>query len=183
MPARLFAFALLAALAVAAVAAHAPVARAEDDWKETGTATRKKKFGLVSVAVYEIQHQMKTLPPKKSKEAAIDAETEKRFVLTMLRDVEPEKMKKALEDAFEANGCKDAEKIKTFLAAFKGELKEKSKVTIAYDAAKKETTVTVESGGGSAKLEGVEFMKAVWRIWFGKIDQEKLGDELLSKLS
>jgi hypothetical protein len=28
----------------------------------------------------------------------------------------------------------------------------------------------------------VELMKAVWSIWFGKIDQPKLGDELIGKL-
>lgn len=157
-------------------------ALAGDDWKHTGTATRKKKVGIVNVSVYEVQHHMKDLPAKKSKEALIDAETDKRFTLTMLRDVGQEKMQKALEEAFETNAYKDAAKVKAFLAAFKAELKEKSKVTIVYDAAKKETSVTVESGGGSAKVEGVEFMKGVWRIWFGKIDQETLGDELLAKM-
>ena len=28
----------------------------------------------------------------------------------------------------------------------------------------------------------VDFMQAVWSIWFGKIDQPKLGDQLISKL-
>jgi hypothetical protein len=157
-------------------------AYAGDEWKHTGTATRKKKVGFVNVSVYEIQHHMKELPAKKSKTALIDAETDKKFVLTMLRDVDQEKMAKALREAFELNGYKDAEKMKTFLAAFKAELKEKSTVTIVYDAAKKTTTVTVESGGGTATLEGVEFMKAVWSIWFGKIDQETLSDDLMSKM-
>jgi hypothetical protein len=170
-------------LAVALLVALAATALAGDEWKHTGTATRKKKVGFINVEVYEIQHHMKDLPAKKSKEAVIDAETDKKFTWTMLRDVEKEKIQKALEEAFEANGYKDAEKIKAFLAAFKGELKEKSKATIAYDAAKKATEITVESGGGSARVEGVEFMKAVWRIWFGKIDQEKLGEELISKIA
>jgi len=100
----------------------------------------------------------------------------------MLRDVEAEKIQGALKDAFALNGCTDDEKIKKFLGAFKAELKENSKVTVSYDASKKETSVTVESGNGSAKVEGVEFMKSVWKLWLGKIDQETLGDELISKI-
>src|SRR5437762_2470227 len=104
MPARSLVLAVLAALAL--------VAHAGDDWKHTGSAIRKKKVGFLSVDVYEIQHHMKDVPAKKSKDAAIDAETDKKFVLTMLRNMPKEKMQKALEEAFEANGCKDAEKIK-----------------------------------------------------------------------
>src|SRR4051794_26751502 len=112
MSARPLALLLLLSLAV--------LAHAEDDWKHTGTATRKKKVAFVKVDVYEIQHHMKELPKKKSKDAVIDAETDKKFTLTMLRDVDKEKMQKALEEAFETNGYKDAPKIKAFLAAFKG---------------------------------------------------------------
>ena len=35
---------------------------------------------------------------------------------------------------------------------------------------------------GSAMVEGVDFMRATWSIWFGKIDQAKLGDQLISKI-
>jgi hypothetical protein len=31
-------------------------------------------------------------------------------------------------------------------------------------------------------VDGVDFMKAVWSIWLGKIDQPKLGDQLISQL-
>jgi len=74
----------------------------------------------------------------------------------------------------------DAGKIGQFVGAFKSELKEKSNVTIVYDSDKKETSVTTPSG--SATLGGVDFMKAVWSIWFGKIDQPNLGDQLISKI-
>jgi len=157
--------------------------RADDaEWKLTGSSTRVKKVGFIKVKVYSIEHHMKKLPDKKSKEAVIDAELDKKFTWTMLRDVEAEKIQSALKDAFALNECKDEEKIKTFLGAFKAELKEKSTVTVSYDASKKETSVTVESGSGSAKVEGVEFMKSVWKLWLGKIDQETLGDELISKI-
>src|SRR5262245_27884736 len=106
------------ALAAALLVALAGLAFAGDDWKETGSSTRKKKIGFINVSVYEIVHHMKELPAKKSKEAVIEAETDKKFTWTMLRDVEQEKIQKALEEAFDNNGYKDAQKIKAFLAAF-----------------------------------------------------------------
>jgi len=42
-------------------------------------------------------------------------------------------------------------------------------------------TVTVQ-GGGTATIPGVDFMKAVWSIWFGKIDQPALGDALIRNI-
>jgi hypothetical protein len=37
-------------------------------------------------------------------------------------------------------------------------------------------------GQGAASVDGVDFMKAVWSIWFGKIDQPSLGDQLISRI-
>ena len=151
------------------------------DWQATGTAIRVKSVAFIDVNVYEISHSMKELPATKSKQAVIDMETGKKFYWTMKRDVDHEKIQNALKEAFAMNGYGDAGKIGAFMGAFKSELKEKSHVTIVYDADKKATTVTVD-GGGSATIEGSDFMKAVWSIWFGKIDQPKLGDQLISKL-
>jgi hypothetical protein len=154
---------------------------AEDGWIHTGSGTRVKTVVLVDVKVYSISHFMKQAPATKSKQAVIDADVDKKFVWTMLRDVDHEKVVQTLKDAFAANGYGDAGNIGKFVGAFSAELKEKSKVTIKYDAEKKATTVSV-GGGGSATVEGVDFMKAVWKIWFGKIDQPSLGDALISKL-
>jgi hypothetical protein len=154
---------------------------AQGEWTHTGTGIRVKTVAVVDVNVYEIKHFMKQLPPAKTRQAVIEMDTGKKFAWTMLRDVDHEKIKTALKDAFAMNGYSDAGKIGQFMGAFKGELKEKSHVHIVYDADKKETTVTVD-GGGSATVGGVEFMKAVWSIWFGKIDQPKLGDQLISKI-
>jgi hypothetical protein len=151
-----------------------------DDWKLTGSGIRQKKVAIVNVDVYAISHYMKDLPDTKSKQAVIDKDTGKKFVWTMKRDVDQEKIQNALKDAFAMNGYTDAGKIGQFVGAFKSELKEKSTVTIVYDSDKKETTVN--SGSGSATIGGVDFMKAVWSIWFGKIDQPSLGDALISKL-
>ena len=151
-----------------------------DDWKLTGSGTRVKTIAIIDVNVYAISHYMKDLPPAKSKQAVIDMDTGKKFVWTMKRDVDNEKITKALTEAFAMNGYTDAGKIAAFVGAFKSELKEKATVTIVYDADKKETTVKTDSG--SATVGGVDFMKAVWSIWFAKIDQPKLGDALISQL-
>jgi hypothetical protein len=156
-------------------------ALAEDAWIHTGTGTRVKTVVLVDVNVYKISHFMKQAPAAKTKQAVIDAEVDKKFQWTMLRDVDHERVVQTLKDAFSANGYGDTGKINRFLSAFSAELKENAKITIAYDAAKQSTSVSV-GGGGSSTVEGAEFMKAVWRIWFGKIDQPKLGDALISKL-
>jgi hypothetical protein len=151
-----------------------------DDWTLTGSSVRVKTIAVVDVNVYAISHYMKQLPPAKSKQAVIDMDTGKKFVWTMKRDVDQEKIQKALREAFAMNGYTDSAKIEQAVGAFKADLKEKQTVTIVYDADKKETSVTTPSG--SATVGGVDFMKGVWSIWFGKIDQAKLGDELISKL-
>lgn len=169
-------FAAVAALLLAVTSLFA-----QGDWKHTGTGIRVKTVAVVDVNVYEISHYMKAFPASKSKQAVIDADVGKKFVWKMKRDVEQEKIKTALKDAFAMNGYSDQGKIGQFIGAFTGELKEKSGVTIVYDSDKKETTVKVD-GGGSATVGGVDFMKGVWSIWFGKIDQPKLGDQLISKM-
>jgi hypothetical protein len=166
--------AALAALVLAVTSAAA------DDWTLTGSGIRVKRVAIIDVKVYAISHYMKQLPPAKTKQAVIDMETGKKFVWTMKRDVDQEKIQNALKEAFAMNGYGDAGKIGQFVGAFGGELKENANVTIVYDADKKETSVTTPSG--SATVGGVEFMKAVWSIWFGKIDQPALGDALISKL-
>ncbi|WP_438015748.1 chalcone isomerase family protein [Sorangium sp. So ce315] len=169
---------VLVAALVALLAAAAPL-RAQD-WILTGTGVRVKTVAFIDFDVYEISHFMKQPPASRSKQAVIDADVPKKFVWRMMRDVDREKIHDALTGAFAMNGYKDQAKIKAFVGAFKAELKEGSKVTIQYDPEKKSTTATV--GGSSASVAGVDFMKAVWSIWLGKIDQPKLGDQLIARL-
>jgi hypothetical protein len=151
-----------------------------DGYFHTGTGVRVKTVVLVDVNVYEISHFMKKLPEAKSKRAVIDLDTDKKITWKMLRDVDAEKIQTALRDAFKMNGYTDSGKINAFVGAFKSELKENARVTISYSSDKKSTTVSV--GGASATVEGVDFMKGVWSIWFGQIDQPKLGDAMISKI-
>lgn len=152
-----------------------------DGYYNTGTGVRTKSVAFITAQVYAISHDMKGPLPPKNKEAVIKADVDKRFSWRMMRDVDAEKIQKALREAFSMNGYSDRAKIDAFVGAFKNELKEKQGVSISYNAANKSVSVWVQ-GGGSATIQGEDFMKAVWSIWLGKIDQPSLGDALISRL-
>jgi hypothetical protein len=157
-------------------------ASAQGGWVHTGDAVRTKSVGPFTAKVYSIRHDMKEKPPSKSKQAVVDADVDKKFTWRMLRDVDSKKIQKALQDAFAMNGYGDGGKIGQFVGAFnKDEVKEDSAVVITYSAANKSTTIWVQNMG-SATIAGPEFMHAVWNIWFGKIDQPSMGDQLIAKL-
>jgi Chalcone isomerase-like len=170
--------AAVAAVALLALPAQA-LERDPDGFYHTGDGVRVKKVAFIPVKVYAITHYMKDLPQQKSKQAVIDAAVDKRFSWKMLRTVEGEKIKNALREAYAKNGYADSGKINPFVDALAKELKQGDQVTISYDAAKKTTTLT--SPSGSATVQGEDFMKATWSIWFGKIDQPNLGDSLLNR--
>ena len=158
-----------------------------DDWTLTGTGMRVKTVVLVDVNVYEISHFMKGGLPEAGKsagdkkKAVIEADVPKKFVWTVKRDLPAEKVEAAIRDGFKMNGYSNAAKIDAYVAAFnKGELKEGTKVTIEYDPGAKKVNVT--TAVGNASVEGADFMKGVWAIWFGKIDPPSLGDKLVSKI-
>jgi hypothetical protein len=173
---------LVAFIATVLVAAQAlALDPGKDGWFHTGDGVRVKKIAFVSVKVYAIGHDTKKLPDTKSKQAMIDLDADKRLTLRMLRDVDAEKMRNALRDAYGMNGYSDAGKIGSFLGVFTHDIKEGATVGITYDPNSKSTTIRV-AGDGSATVQGVDFMKATWSVWFGKIDQSELGDALLSRM-
>lgn len=148
----------------------------------TGDAVRTKSVGPFTAKVYSIRHDMKEKPATKSKQAVIDADVDKKFTWRMLRDVESTKIKKALTEALQMNGFSDGARTEQLVGAFnKDEIKENSAVVISYNAAAKNVSIWVQNGG-SATIAGQDFMKAVWSIWLGKIDQPSMGDQLISKL-
>ena len=174
-------FTLVLGVIVSLVVTHASSAFA-DPMIYTGDAVRTKSVGPFTAKVYSIRHDMKDKPATKSKQAVIDAETDKKFTWRMLRDVDSAKIKKALTEALQLNGFNDGGRTGQFVGAFnKEEVKENTAVVISYNAAAKNVSIWVQ-GGGSATIAGQDFMKAVWSIWLGKIDQPSMGDQLISKL-
>lgn len=148
----------------------------------TGDSVRTKSVGPFTAKVYSIRHDMADKPSVKSKQAVIDADVNKVFTWVMLRDVDSSKIHKALREAFQLNGYGDQGKINSFIGAFsKEEVKEKSTVVIRYNAKTQSVTISVKDGS-TVTVGGIDFMKAVWSLWFGKIDQPSMGDQLISKL-
>ncbi|HRI67770.1 MAG TPA: chalcone isomerase family protein [Polyangium sp.] len=171
-------FSFLAAIAAMFVVSGAAIA---DDWLHTGSGIRVKTILVVDVNVYSISHFMSQRPAEKSKSAVIEADVNKKFECKMLRDLEGEKLKTALKDAYAKNNYTDQAKIGKVLGAFTGDLKEGQRFSIKYDAEKKTTTFNVD-GQGSVTVDGADFMKGTWSIWFGNIDQKNLGNQLIAKL-
>ena len=167
--------------AVVALALALSTSAFADGWILTGTAVRTKSVGPFTAKVYSIRHDMKEKVTK-NKQAVIEADVDKKFTWRMLRDVDSSKIQNALKEAFQMNGYGDGGKIGAFVGAFnKDEVKEDSAVVITYSASNKNVTIWVQNGG-SATVNGVDFMKAVWSIWLGKIDQPSMGDQLIANL-
>ena len=167
--------------AVVALALALSTSAFADGWILTGTAVRTKSVGPFTAKVYSIRHDMKE-KVSKNKQAVIDADVDKKFTWRMLRDVDSSKIQNALREAFQMNGYTDGGKIGSFVGAFnKDEVKEDSAVAISYNASNKNVTIWVQNGG-TATVNGVDFMKAVWSIWLGKIDQPSMGDQLIANL-
>jgi hypothetical protein len=145
----------------------------------------------VNVKVYTITSIIKEKPKERSKAGMINAEVDKQFLLYMRRDVSTDKMKNAFREAFKLNGYGDGGKIEQFVGAlgsgdvaefdFKAKPPPPPSLSIAYNAKAQTTTINVP-GHGTATVGGVDFMKAVWSIWYGKIDQPQMGDQLIANL-
>jgi chalcone isomerase-like protein len=175
---------MLGAMALATLAASTGAFALEpgkDGYYHTGSGVRVKKVVLVNVKVYEVNHYMKALPDKKSKQAVVDAACDKKFVLRMLRDVDAEKMRDALTESYGRTGA-DKAKLTQLLNTISTELKENSYLIFAYNAEQKVTMLKV--GDKTATVAGEDFMKSTWNIWFGPgiSDQSGLGDQLIGKL-
>ena len=133
----------LSRLAAAAALAFSLVSLAAEQGKDgfyvTGSGVRAKTL-VFKFDVYAIRHSMKTLPPAKSRRAVIDAVCDKRFQWTMLRDIDADKFKTDLREGYQLNGYTDQAKIERFVGLL-GDLPKGASLVIAYDAAKKSTSL------------------------------------------
>lgn len=100
----------------------------------TGSGIRIKKVAFVSVKVCSVTHQMKEPVTEKSPRTIVQAETDKRFILKKLSDVESDKVENAIYDAYSLNGNTDNSNQGKIINVLKGDLKEGFTITISYYA-------------------------------------------------
>jgi hypothetical protein len=154
--------------------------RQSNGYYRTGEAIVRHKVLVVTVTVLAIAHEMKALPPVRSKQAVIDLDVGKRFALQMRRDIPSDKMREGLAEGYAKHGYRDQAKVAKLLSVLKGELKDNSWLLITYDADKKTTTMSIP-GGPSSTVPGVDFMRATWQLWLAG-DDASLGDALIKHL-
>jgi len=157
------------------------LAFAADTYIVTGSGVRQKAVLMLRVDVFSIVHAMKELPKVRSKKAVIDAACDKRFTLRFMRDVDASKIREAFSEAFKLNGYRNNAKVAQFLSVVKKDIRENDTFVVSYDNEKKTVDFTVKRQG-RVLVQGEDFMKAVWSIWLGKIDQPTLSDALIAKI-
>ena len=157
------------------------VAREANGYYLTGTGVRQKEVALFSVDLYVISHYMRALPATKSRGAVIAADVDKMFALRMLRELTAAQIQGALRADFAANGYDNRAKIDAFVGAVGQPLRKGSTITIRYDSATKTTTASAK-GNPPVSISGVDFMRATWSIWLGRIDQDGLSESLIERI-
>ncbi len=150
----------------------------------SGATVRKKLW----FKAYAIAHYMQVSSPFESHEAALDAalngEGARRIVLDFVRDLSTEKLRGAMEDAFN-NNTSDEE-----MAAIKDEvtlfLTNSSAVskgdTIELTWFPDGTITTVQAGNKMPSVQNNAFAKVLWSIWLGEnsiVDRNRLVDEVI----
>jgi hypothetical protein len=147
----------------------------------TGKGIRKKIM-LFPLDLYDIEHSMKALPPVKSRRAVLESRCDKRFLLTLRRDLEGTTLNRSLYEGYGSNGYRDGQKIAAFLAPLGvARLPKGTLLSVTYNVAQSTTTLALL--GRTASLVGEDFMKATWSLWLGVVpDQPELGDALIAEL-
>ena len=99
----------------------------------------------------------------------------------MRRDVNADMLRNGLREGYRRNGYEDSDRIDRFLAALTGTLPKGGVMWIVYDSREKKTRLIV-ADGSTTVIEGSEFMRATWSIWFRKSKPADLGDALIGNL-
>ena len=175
---------LLATAALLAVVVQECIAeleRTEDGQFITGAGVRTKRVLFVDVEVYRATHSIKELPASLTKQGVVEADTDKRMAITMLRNVDLHRIIQGIQEGYRRNGWKDMKKVKKLFSILTGHLSAGDTFWVEYDA-ETETTTAIEKNGRRSSVEGRDFMVATWAAWFYKIDSPGFSDGLIKGL-
>ncbi len=148
-----------------------------------GAGLRYKKIAFIKPNVY-VGEFFVDAPAKVQKTAAavlgsLDGEKTLAMRMTFVRNVDGEKISNGFKEALEENKVKlDAGPVKAFLEAVKsgGEAKDKKTLIVVGEKLGAKEVVTYENAAGKAvSVEGGPgFVKEIFSMWFGKIDDSGL---------
>jgi hypothetical protein len=173
---------LVLALASTVPTAHADTEQASPTgYYVTGQTKRTGPDGVN----YVVLHEMKARTAK-DPVSAKNADVSKRFLITLLSEVPCAKLNETFRLGLARNnqmgGAASQARFATLAAACpSGSVKARAQVVLAYQAETKRTTLWVE-GKGTATLQGVDNMRALWSIWLGAVENEKTDTNLVSKM-
>ena len=149
----------------------------------TGVAVRKK----LVFKVYGMAHYMQE-PPVSTKEAAFDAILKdgkaKQIVMTVVRDVERQKIQDAYRDGFKENTTdEDLKKlqpmIELFVGFFQVDVKENDQFILHWLPGG--IIIATVQGEQKPPIKDVLFARTLWSIWFGE-DSIVHRDDLVSRI-
>ena len=133
--------------------------------KLQGLGLRKKLVFSVYVAALYLS------TPTSDPSAAVGADEPKRIALHFLRDVSADKIRQAFEEGFFNNSQERLDalgsRIERFLAFFDGEVEKGQSLAFTY-LPDRGTQVALD-GGEKGRIEGRDFMEALWSVWLGDV--------------
>ncbi|PIE18622.1 MAG: hypothetical protein CSA66_04510 [Proteobacteria bacterium] len=121
--------------------------------------------------------------PEKTKSASkvINDDVDKKLVLHFVRDVDRSDIVEAWTDSFKKNGAISSQKAGLIkLNGWMRDMKEGDKMVYTYVPG--EGVTILVKGVNKGTIEGADFMKAFFKIWFADPPNQGLKDGLLGKI-
>jgi SAM-dependent methyltransferase len=150
-------------------AAPVPLRPAADGYWRTGEAEPHR--GLL-----RLEHEVRSLPPARSRQALVELDADKRMTLRFLDGVDAGKLRDGLRERYAQRGHREPATVERFLSILSGTIAAGEAIVISYDASSKTTRLAF--AGKSTSESGSDFMKATWRLWFAAETPAALVDAL-----
>jgi hypothetical protein len=162
--------------------AMATVAGAQE-WKLTGQATVSVNIPVLGdLKIYDCRHEMKKWPSAQWPAAIRAQDVDKRIVWTILRESPKGRLAQGLRLRLGDNDFRDDPRMEQMLSAFPDPIPAGARVVFDYQAQKDSTSISCASLA-PVQVQGKDFMRALWGMYFGRGEwAERYGNALLKEL-
>lgn len=127
---------------------------------------------------YQVSHQIEKVPADKSVVGVVEADLDKRIVLSIKTEVSCQQLAQDLSSALGRVGFSDNRAIGVCQAPT---VKARTQISFDYEHASGTTRLHV-AGQGTVAYQGRAAMLAFWRMWFLERDGGKAGLQLVARL-